>query len=317
MYTMNKTNIYIASYNILADHYCSNEIFPFSEKGATDVDKRRKLLKKELLSLMNISSNKKVILCLQEMSNNQFDDLELWFLNNNYDSIYFPNEINYGGNLGVCICYPTNKYNILKIKRYVIEDNTKLIRKSIAYFLNTTRKHLLLVKIKDKESDKPFIVGTTHLSADPKITDVKLWQAGICCRLIKEFNKDKLPIILAGDFNSLPESSVYYFITNGKVKKDDENRLPIPEELYEHNLNLTSSMKKINGQEPEFTNYAHQARNEKIFIGTLDYIFVSPEFKISKALPIPKLSIIKKKYKSFPSKSHSSDHIPILVKLTL
>ena len=142
------------------------------------------------------------------------------------------------------------------------------------------------------------------------------------CKKLEQFS-DNLPIILTGDFNSLPlhikenGNGVYNYITNGSLNKTNPDILSYSDNLYSHNLHLISSFKEKNGFEPEFTNYAINYRSSDLFVGTIDYIFVSKIFNIKETSKIPKLSIIKKKYKSFPTIENSSDHIPISCSLIL
>jgi len=37
-------------------------------------------------------------------------------------------------------------------------------------------------------------------------------------RILQEMGKPDLPLVIAGDFNSLPDSGVYEFLSSGKVR---------------------------------------------------------------------------------------------------
>jgi endonuclease/exonuclease/phosphatase family metal-dependent hydrolase len=62
-----------------------------------------------------------------------------------------------------------------------------------------------------KEREKEFIVFNMHL--DHTTDDVRLSQAKVAVAEIHKINKNSLPIIVMGDFNSAPDQDVYrYFI---------------------------------------------------------------------------------------------------------
>ena len=107
-----------------------------------------------------------------------------------------------------------------------------------------------------------FVVATTHLYWDPMQADVKLLQSRRMLRAITTFVSTldaSLPTIFSGDFNSLPDSKVYDFITSRNDFKS----------AYSHY--------DVDG-EPKFTNANGSAetsdgRQVARFLGTLDYIF--------------------------------------------
>lgn len=57
-----------------------------------------------------------------------------------------------------------------------------------------------------------FILANTHLFWNPKYEKIKLNQAKLLCKKIEEFNILHIPVIISGDFNSMPNSDVYKFI---------------------------------------------------------------------------------------------------------
>ncbi|XP_034839394.1 protein angel-like isoform X1 [Maniola hyperantus] len=83
----------------------------------------------------------------------------------------------------------------------------------------------LMAKLAPKCSPgTPVVVATTHLLYNPKRTDVRLAQLQVLLAEIDRFayiNDGKewgyLPIILAGDFNSTPESAVVELLDRGHV----------------------------------------------------------------------------------------------------
>jgi CCR4-NOT transcription complex subunit 6 len=132
-------------------------------------------------------------------------------------------------------------------------------------------------------------VSNVHIFWDPKFADVKLWQAHILVKELQNFiAQNDLPLILMGDFNSEPKSSVYELLQKGRVSQDHSDLakdligiLPKVERLR-HDLALASAYETVLGEEPVFTNYTANYK------GTLDYIWYSADRLVpTAALDIP------------------------------
>lgn len=53
-------------------------------------------------------------------------------------------------------------------------------------------------------------VANTHIYWDPEYEDVKLWQTWVLCQELEKLVLERqLPMLLCGDFNSMPDSAVY------------------------------------------------------------------------------------------------------------
>lgn len=128
----------------------------------------------------------------------------------------------------------------------------------------------LLARFKRQEDPSTeFVVATTHLFWDPLQEDVKLLQSRRLLHHLEEFARDPqlMCTILAGDFNSLPDSKVYEFIrSQGNFGS-----------AYAHYRRATDASDS-ELTEPEFTNVNGaktypDGREMASFVGTLDYIF--------------------------------------------
>jgi endonuclease/exonuclease/phosphatase family metal-dependent hydrolase len=123
-----------------------------------------------------------------------------------------------------------------------------------------------------------------------------------------------LPYVLTGDFNIKPDSSMYQLLTEGKVEGDadmpktreGENWSPIVKPMR-------SAYKALLGREPEFTNYA-KCLNDEPFVGTLDYVFVSPEWAVKDVEKLPSLSEMTG---PLPIATEPSDHLLVAATLEL
>ncbi|KAL0310396.1 UNVERIFIED_CONTAM: Carbon catabolite repressor protein 44 [Sesamum calycinum] len=149
------------------------------------------------------------------------------------------------------------------------------------------------------------IIANTHLYWDPEWADVKIAQAKyLLSRLagFKDLVSDKFdcspPIILSGDFNSVPGDQVHQYLVSGTNSMGPETADDLPMPL--------SSVYAFTRGEPEFTNCTPG------FTGTLDYIFFSPSGDIK---PVSYLELPEAESSDviggLPNYFHPSDHLPI------
>lgn len=146
-----------------------------------------------------------------------------------------------------------------------------------------------------RATDARLIVVNAHIHWDPTYRDVKLVQvammvdeidkiAGQFARLSPKYKQGSsstapvyksgtdIPLIICGDYNSIPASGVYEFFTNGEVPAGHEDFMNHEYGQYtsrglSHRLNLRSAYASI-GELP-LTN------NTPGFDGAIDYIFYS------------------------------------------
>ena len=122
-------------------------------------------------------------------------------------------------------------------------------------------------------------VSNVHIFWDPSFADVKLWQTHILIKELQKFTQARgLPLVLGGDFNSEPKSSVHDLLGTASVRSNHPDLqldivgiLPSPNKLT-HTLPLRSAYAVVRGgQEPPFTNYTGH------YVGTLDYIWFTAD----------------------------------------
>lgn len=188
-------------------------------------------------------------------------------------------------------------------------------------------------------SDKLIVLVNTHLYWDPDWIDVKLAQAKYLVSRVLEFQgmltkefQFTPPVIICGDFNSMPGDQVYNFLTSGMVnetlRSDRSTEMQIFGDGQQSNTLSQPSMSKIPETtlkdtvasrcslplcslygsvqgEPAFTNCTPE------FTGTLDYIFFSPyHLKPVSLLELPSPSSLDV-MGGLPNYSHPSDHLPV------
>ncbi|KAI9177359.1 hypothetical protein LWI28_014169 [Acer negundo] len=155
--------------------------------------------------------------------------------------------------------------------------------------------------------DHVIVVANTHLYWDPELADVKLAQAKYLLSRLAQFKTlvshkfECLPsVIVAGDFNSVPNDKVYQYLVSGYSSSAQQEEI-----LEELPIPLCSVYAFTRG-EPPFTNCTPD------FTDTLDYIFFSPSDSIK---PVSILELPKKDSPEvvgcLPNQYHPSDHLPI------
>ncbi|KAG2498277.1 hypothetical protein HYH03_003538 [Edaphochlamys debaryana] len=171
----------------------------------------------------------------------------------------------------------------------------------------------ILALLRHRGTGRQLVAACTHLFWNPSFPDVKAFQASVLCRELAAFVRQhcgqegaegRVPVVLAGDFNSLsckmlPDvfdpriprggegglvSGVYTLLTRGTLPPEHPDhpatrRRPgeagLPEfrgrPLTSSGLRLASSYCLAHGRDPALTTRTNT------FAGTLDYIFITPQ----------------------------------------
>lgn len=133
-------------------------------------------------------------------------------------------------------------------------------------------------------------------------------------QLIQRF-AGSLPYIFVGDFNIKPDSSMYNLITKGSLEDTDPDvPPPLPGSDWSIDVKAMRSAYKVSlGREPEFTNFA-KVRDSEAFIDTLDYVFLSPEWRVESTEPLPERASTSG---PLPTEDQPSDHLLLAASLKL
>ena len=140
----------------------------------------------------------------------------------------------------------------------------------------------------------------------------------IHCALSTQFIQrfaGNLPYIFVGDFNIKPNSSTYNLLTQGTMEAANPDLPPVltGSDWKVDVKPMRSAYKESLGNEPEFTNFA-KSRDSDTFIDTLDYIFLSNEWKVESTDPLPdKASAVG----PYPTEEEPSDHLLLASSLKL
>jgi CCR4-NOT transcription complex subunit 6 len=169
------------------------------------------------------------------------------------------------------------------------------------------KDHIAVVSLyEDKQTGTRFIIANAHIHWDPAYRDVKLVQVAL---LIEEIEKiannfaklpprppqkpqegeenpqptrpppsysdgTKIPLVICGDFNSVPQSGVYEFLSNGALAADHPDFMShmygrYTSEGLRHRLGLKSAYSLLGAAEQILTNVTPG------FQGMLDYVWYS------------------------------------------
>lgn len=179
---------------------------------------------------------------------------------------------------------------------------------------------LVTVKLQDKATKKSFAIGNYHMPCAFFKPAVMTIHTDLAARhvqkLARKEEEEGTPYVLAGDWNIKPDGSSYRLLTTGKM---DEGDPEWPESKYGMEWSPTCegmrSAYAEAGGEPDFTNYA-RIKEDDPFIDTLDYIFLSEEWKVKGVKELPHRD---GSGGPFPNldKGEPSDHILIAADLEL
>jgi len=170
---------------------------------------------------------------------------------------------------------------------------------------------LLMAKLKDLKSKKEFVVSVMHMPCNYLCPDSILLFADVAFASLNNFAGEIVPTLMMGDFNILPNSLVYNFITD-KTKRE---HVPLGW-TYLLNEEWSSAYVLSHGEEPEYTTYAHipGKHGEEPFKGTLDYIFVRKNL-LPRNVVFPTVPDESIKDRLVPINENPSDHLPLFAEL--
>jgi len=262
------SSIRVVQYNVLADIYTSKDRYYYCPSWALDWNYRKWKL------LMEMLEYNPDVLCLQEVDHWEFWDEELQRFG--YTGVYQRRPSVKED--GVAIFYKKSKFSLQDIQcvdfNKLKADDVPLSVSSYRYIKNNVGLVLVLESI-EKEIEKPkqtFVVAATHTYWDPKLSDLKLRQSHMLLDELQYFLRRRslpstTPLIICGDFNSLPNSAVYELYSKGRVSGNHSDSLNYTSKKdFTHSFKLSSAYSQADEPLTNLTPW---------FQGTLDYIWYS------------------------------------------
>lgn len=340
-------------YNVLCDKYATSQLYGYCAPWALDWDYRKKSILNEIIT------NSADIICLQEVSTEQFYSFFFPHLAiEGYDGIFSPksrartmSQVKSKHVDGCAIFFKKNKFAL--IEKHLMEFNQLAMANAEGSneMLNRvmTKDNIGLAALLEAKSDtckcsnnELLLVSTAHIHWDPEDCDVKLIQTMMLMNELKSIidtvtvnnsngqftsrDPNNMPLILCGDFNSLPHSGVIEFLSKGKISS---NHADFKQFGYKDALSKLSSQ-QLNEQSNEFT---HPFKMDKAypdgvlpytnytldFKGIIDYIFVSKKHisVIGLLGPLDSDWIKENNVLGFPHPHVPSDHFSLMVQLQL
>jgi len=233
--------ISVVSYNILCQKYIKHSLYPYASKSILKIGYRMQNLMREIEDL------KGDILCFQEMESDLGWRKKLKSVG--YEGIlqtrngnkkegcaifWKENKLRLAGYNSVFFNKLAEKFSDSKYKR----DNIGLIVRLIPDLCDHP--------VSGKERTQPICIANTHLFWNPQFPEVKLEQMKMFLEEIELFNKDfeDVPLILTGDFNSLPNSNVYQLLVCNTSSKEEMTELQNANLCKEHQ-DISSSVPSL------------------------------------------------------------------------
>nr|CAD1826700.1 unnamed protein product [Ananas comosus var. bracteatus] len=230
-----------------------------------------------------------------------------------------------------------------KEKRFRLLEEESIDFSSIGLRNNVAQ---LLVFEVDEASK--LVVGNIHVLFNPKRGDIKLGQIRMFLLKADALSRkwDSIPILLAGDFNSTPDSAIYKFFSTSELNISEHDRRHLSgmdncqfglyafpsflkfkwtndevrnatgyskSEQVKHPLKLRSSYATIQGNArtrgPQGEPLATSYHSK--FLGTVDYIWYSTGLECRKVLDTLPIDTLRKTG-GLPTKEMGSDHLALV-----
>ncbi|KAK1298651.1 hypothetical protein QJS10_CPB14g00324 [Acorus calamus] len=209
-----KERFVVVSYNILGVENASKHSDLYDRVAPRDLcwDRRKRRIRKELRRY------DPSILCFQEVD--QFNDLAKLLQKDGYKGVHKSRT----GEAcdGCAIFWREEKFTLLH--QEAIEFNKFGLRDNVAQLcilkMNPRHSYSSSNECVDPEmEDRTVLVGNIHILYNPKRGDIKLGQIRLLlerAHLLSE-KWGNIPVVIAGDLNSLPQSAIYQFLASSKL----------------------------------------------------------------------------------------------------
>jgi len=319
----------IMSFNILAETYATSERHSYVPCWALSGDYRKQRILKEILQL------DADIICLQEVEGKQFSEFfEPELRNEKYAGIFRPKSrartMDNTANVDGCaMFFRKEKFRIIEdrlieFQSLALSRFSELTGDRAGFERVMTKDNIAVAAVLEvlsrqgQRKSSKIIIANTHIHWDPDMSDVKLLQAQFLTEELSSLKAkigEDCPMVVAGDFNSMPSSGVYSLLRDGYAPADHPafqsyNFGKYTRDGTMHSLRLVSAYAPIG--EPPFTNYNSD------FMGVLDYLWYSEQsLRVLGVLQPYSLDDVMQQKSPLPNPHFPSDHIPIMAEMEL
>lgn len=344
-------SIRVVSYNVLSSKLASPWHHIKSDPKYLKKSYRLPKILKKIGDELSMGQKKgiPVIFCLQEVSLEWVGEFHTFFAQHRYSFIPALYGGKFNGYMGIATAYPLDRFETLQVDVSRLADTFDVPippSSALGFLLDPVKRKMdsvmslfwqkkkndpwgysknrynqfIAIRLKDTSKNAvPFWIGNYHMPCaywDPPVMNIHAELVAKRIQTLAMSDESKDEYILAGDFNIIPSSPHYKLFTEGVINKNDTT-YPPPKFGVEWipKISLMRSAYALhNGEEPEFTNFAHTKDNESAFTETLDYIFLSEGWKVTNVRNLPRVEDANGPY---PNASEPSDHVVIAANLML
>eukprot|EP00268_Persea_americana_P041308 TRINITY_DN4110_c0_g1_i9.p1 TRINITY_DN4110_c0_g1~~TRINITY_DN4110_c0_g1_i9.p1 ORF type:complete len:479 (-),score=63.07 TRINITY_DN4110_c0_g1_i9:419-1855(-) len=348
-----KDGFVIVSYNILGVENASNhqDLYSQIQSKYLNWNRRKKLIREEL------QIYKPSILCFQEVD--RFDDLANILEEDGYKGVFKGRT----GDAcdGCAIFWQEKQFTILQqenieFQKFGLRNNVAqlcVLKMNLNHSSNSKSKGANPPITLTAAASRTLLVGNIHVLFNPNRGDIKLGQIRMFLEKAHALSQEcgNIPVVLAGDLNSVPQSAIYQFLASSELdilmhdRRNISGQTVYPsrrkyfdpqteaivrwseEELrlaagisgcthLQHHLKLRSAYLGVPGNcyTRDSCGEPSATSYHSKFMGTVDYIWHSEELvpvKVVETLPVSNL----KKLQGLPSENWGSDHLALVCEL--
>lgn len=271
------------------------------------------------------------LVCLQEVD--RFQDIVAGMKTRGYEGIY---QRRTGDTRDGCAIFWKSK------RLRLLEED------SIDFSEFNLRNNVAQICVFELNGTHKLVLGNIHVLFNPKRGDVKLGQIRMLLEKANDLAEkwSGIPVVLAGDFNSTPDSAIYKFLSAMKLNISLHDRRQLSgldssefglyelcsllkyqwsdEEVRnatgcsnvmvaEHPLKLSSSyaMLKRNSNNRGLHGEPLATSYHKKFLGTVDYLWHTRGLECSRVLDTLPIGVLRRT-RGLPTREIGSDHLPIV-----
>jgi CCR4-NOT transcription complex subunit 6 len=243
----------VLSYNILCARAATEKMYGYTPSWALSWEYRKELI---LTEIINYDAE---IVCLQEVDIGQYEDYFTKHLEpSGYEGVFYAKSRHLHRSEdqrrtvdGCAIFFKTSRYQLVETHSMEFSQlamqRSDFKRSDDVFNRVSVKDHVAIAcMLEHKISGSRLVVANAHLSWDPAFRDVKLVQTALLVdeveKIANNFAKyppkppaageppsptysdgTKIPTIICGDFNSVPTSGVYEFLSTGSVAPNHED----------------------------------------------------------------------------------------------
>ncbi|KAK7380040.1 hypothetical protein VNO78_32387 [Psophocarpus tetragonolobus] len=215
--------VVVVSYNTLGVENASKhpDLYSNIPHSFLEWDRRKRLIHEE------INNYNASILCFQEVDH--FNDLDDLFQNSGFKGVY---KARTGEARDGCAVFWKKKlFSLLhqediEFQRFGMRNNVAQLcvleanhDKQESNTCNLTTINMICDYKAQSTRKRRFVVGNIHVLFNPNRGDIKLGQVRLLLDKAYQLSQEwgNIPVIIAGDFNSVPKSAIYKFLSSSKL----------------------------------------------------------------------------------------------------